>query len=218
MTEREWLASEDPERLVRFLTVRLPRAKGILASERKLRLFAVALSQARHPNGYWEGHGKHDRAVYAYAEALAEGQTPQKSADYAPYCQGLASLARDSARQAAEEVAQHAAHDGSGVATTLLREIVGNPFQSVSLCGDYVTQAGPAPDCAACKRILQWDGDTVANMAQAIYRERAYDRFPVLADALEEAGCESEPLLGHLRGPGAHARGCWALDLVLGKE
>ena len=44
------------------------------------------------------------------------------------------------------------------------------------------------------------------------------DRLAVLADALEEAGCDNADLLSHLRGPGPHVRGCWALDLLLGKE
>ena len=50
-----------------------------------------------------------------------------------------------------------------------------------------------------------------------IYQERAFERLPILADALEEAGCDDPDILSHLRGPGPHVRGCWALDLVLGK-
>jgi hypothetical protein len=56
-------------------------------------------------------------------------------------------------------------------------------------------------------------------LARGIYEERAFDRMPILADALQDAGCASDDLLGHLRDPHAtHVRGCWALDLVLGKE
>ncbi len=55
-------------------------------------------------------------------------------------------------------------------------------------------------------------------LAAAVYEERAFDRLPLLADALEDAGCTNAELLGHLRGPGPHARGCRALDLLLGKE
>jgi hypothetical protein len=57
----------------------------------------------------------------------------------------------------------------------------------------------------------------VRKLARGIYHERAFDRLPVLADALEEAGCTDETLLGHLRGPGPHVLGCWAVDLILGK-
>jgi hypothetical protein len=55
-------------------------------------------------------------------------------------------------------------------------------------------------------------------VAQAIYDERAFDRLAVLADALEDAGCRDAGLIGHLRGPRPHARGCWAVDVLLGKE
>jgi len=56
-------------------------------------------------------------------------------------------------------------------------------------------------------------------LATGIYAERAFDRMPILADALQEADCDSDDILDHLRDPNAqHARGCWALDLVLGKE
>jgi hypothetical protein len=58
----------------------------------------------------------------------------------------------------------------------------------------------------------------VTALAKAIYGERAFDRLPILADALEEAGCTNAELLGHCRQPGVHVRGCWVVDLVLGKE
>jgi hypothetical protein len=74
----------------------------------------------------------------------------------------------------------------------------------------------PVP--AADRSWLAWNGNTVRELAQGIYDGRAFDRLPVLADALEDAGCSDPYLLGHLRGPGPHARGCWAVDLLLGKE
>jgi hypothetical protein len=58
----------------------------------------------------------------------------------------------------------------------------------------------------------------VVRLAQGIYEDRAFDRLPVLADALEEAGCDNAEILSHCRGPGPHVRGCWAVDLSLGKE
>ncbi|WP_149115354.1 hypothetical protein [Limnoglobus roseus] len=87
----------------------------------------------------------------------------------------------------------------SAVQANLLRDIFGNPFRPVAF------EAG-------------WRTGTVLGLAEGVYEERAWDRLPILADALEDAGCESEEILGHLRGEGPHARGCWALDLVLGKE
>jgi hypothetical protein len=53
-------------------------------------------------------------------------------------------------------------------------------------------------------------------LARAVYDERAFDRLPILADALEEAGCDSAELLAHCRNSGPHVRGCWAVDAVRG--
>lgn len=83
----------------------------------------------------------------------------------------------------------------------LLREVVGNPFRPASL--DAARLAG---------------GHGAAKIAQASYDDRDFSRLPVLADALEEAGCDDDALLSHLRSPGPHVRGCWAIDLVLGKS
>ena len=65
---------------------------------------------------------------------------------------------------------------------------------------------------------LAWNDGTVPRVAQAIYDERAFDRMPVLADALEDAGCADRAILDHCRQPGVHVRGCWVVDLLLGKE
>jgi hypothetical protein len=58
----------------------------------------------------------------------------------------------------------------------------------------------------------------VPRLARAAYDDRDFERLPLLADALEDAGCPDADLLGHLRGPDTHCRGCPALDLLLGKE
>jgi hypothetical protein len=92
----------------------------------------------------------------------------------------------------------------------LLRCIFGNPFR-----------AAPAIDPAW----VAWNDGTVKKLAQAVYEQRALPqgtldsaRLAVLADALEEAGCSDEEILGHIRGPGPHVRGCWVVDLLLGKR
>ena len=64
--------------------------------------------------------------------------------------------------------------------------------------------------------LKRWRTETVRLLADGIHADRALDRLPVLADALEEAGCDNTDLLNHLRGPGPHVHGCWALDLVRG--
>jgi hypothetical protein len=65
---------------------------------------------------------------------------------------------------------------------------------------------------------LTWNDGTVGRIAQAIYDERAFDRLPILADALEDAGCDNADILNHCRQPGVHVRGCWVVDLLLEKE
>jgi hypothetical protein len=84
----------------------------------------------------------------------------------------------------------------------LLRDLVGNPFR-------------PSP---LDSTVLTWNGGTVPRMAQAIYHDWAFDRLPILAAALEEAGCSEPTILAHCRSEGPHVRGCWVIDLLLGKE
>jgi hypothetical protein len=80
-----------------------------------------------------------------------------------------------------------------------LRDIIGNPFRTVAF-------------------EVSWRTSDVMLLAQGAYDERAFDRLPILADALQDAGCISEELLNHLRDTSTtHVRGCWALDLILGK-
>jgi hypothetical protein len=63
-----------------------------------------------------------------------------------------------------------------------------------------------------------WLTATVLQLAEGMDVEHAYDRLPILADALQDAGCENEDILDHCRGSGPHVRGCWVVDLVLGKD
>jgi len=63
-----------------------------------------------------------------------------------------------------------------------------------------------------------WASSTVMSLAEGIYQERAFDRLPILADALEDVGCTNQEILSHCRSPGEHVRGCWVLDLLLGRE
>jgi hypothetical protein len=74
---------------------------------------------------------------------------------------------------------------------------------------DYLFQ--PA---AIRPEVLAWDGGRVSKLGQAIYDERRFDDLPILADALEDAGCTDQSILEHLRSPGPHVRGCWVVDLL----
>jgi hypothetical protein len=65
---------------------------------------------------------------------------------------------------------------------------------------------------------LRWNDGCVGKIAQSIYDERRFQEIPILADALEDAGCDDEDILTHCRRPGRHVRGCWVIDLLLGKS
>ncbi len=78
----------------------------------------------------------------------------------------------------------------------LLHCIFGNPFRPTNLNPDWITS-------------------TVESLARTIYEDRAFDRMPILADAMEEAGCDNAEILQHCREPGVHVRGCWVVDLLL---
>jgi hypothetical protein len=84
----------------------------------------------------------------------------------------------------------------------LLRDIAGNPYRRVELDPAW----------------LRWNDGTVRRVAQGIYEESAFSELPVLADALEEAGCSEATLLEHCRSAGPHVRGCWAVDLLLARR
>jgi hypothetical protein len=80
-----------------------------------------------------------------------------------------------------------------------IRDIFGNPFRPVTL----------SPS---------WRTDTALSLARQMYESRNFSAMPILADALQDAGSDSADILDHCRGPGSHVRGCWVVDVVLGKE
>ena len=82
--------------------------------------------------------------------------------------------------------------------THALRDIFGNPFRPVAVDRAWLTS-------------------TVVALARGMYESCDYGAMPILADALQDAGCDSEDVLNHCRGLGPHVRGCWVVDLLLGK-
>jgi hypothetical protein len=112
----------------------------------------------------------------------------------------------------------------------LLRDIFGNPFRPyivvtpVPVSDGYMHRKrdGRLVSIGEVGKVRlfsnEWLTETVVNLAQVIYDERAWDRMPVLGDALEDADCTKEEVLQHCRGHTPHARGCWVVDLLLGKE
>jgi hypothetical protein len=191
VTEEEWLSCNDPEKMLVFLRRKV--------SDRKFRLFACAFWLWQ--SGNFKGKERDAlRESVALAERIADtGKWPTirkktcplyKSAWVAAKLTG--SLCHSTWRGLKKGFLPRLQAD-------FLRDIFGNPFRPVTL--------DPA-----------WATTTVKHLAQAIYTDPAFDRLPILADALEEAGCTDADILNHCRGPGPHVRGCWVVDLLLGKE
>ncbi len=219
MTEAEWLACADPQKMLEVLQGK--------ASKRKVRLLAVACAL------YLMGRigVRSDCEAIRESERFADKQTGWKTLNAA--CKAawaschrtheagqvaiaqtlwVAAWAADrkverAASHSVWGVQQYAGSDGNEWMCKIVRDLLGNPFRPVRL--------NPT--------IQAWNNGTVVRLAQGAYDERQMPvgildngRLAVLADALEEAGCTDTDILGHLRGPGPHVRGCWVVDLCLG--
>jgi hypothetical protein len=238
MTEDEWQVFDDPEVMAEYL-----RGK---TSERKARLFAVACcrriwDRVIDPSSRQavevaeriaEGQASDEERSSAWFAAVARRLNPNTEverailfalfstmfpegmmrpvlvagriehvescsagavADYAARAAGGGSVRPDESRIARERSAQ----------CDLLRCIAGPlPFRAVDLTSSWLT----------------WNHGTVPAIARRVYDERAFHDLPILADALEDAGCADADILDHCRRPGEHVRGCWVIDLLLGKE
>jgi hypothetical protein len=222
MTEGEWLTCTDPMPMLEYEKQR-PSGSG-----RKQRLFACAccrqvddlfedarcLEAVQVGEQFAEGSADADDVVAAFEVTyeLVEEQrntqgdatviadlanlTCQESSEIACYAyQYLLDLTVEDIRPVRQVWGLH-----------VVRCIFGNPFRPIS-----VNSA--------------WQTPTVTAVATAAYEERELpagtlnaDRLAVLADALEDAGCDNADILAHCRGSGPHVRGCWVVDLLLGKE
>jgi hypothetical protein len=216
MTEAEWLACDHVHLLCEHVKDRLLGRKGIL--------FAVACCR-RIP------HLHQDPDLVAAvngAEAIAD--CPSLREELAPlqdrvFRRWAATQYRSGEAFTLSAVlacwddrpggaAYHVRDDAAAAATPsgqpirsslfldLVHDIIGNPFRPVVVIPDWLT----------------WNDGLIAGLAGTIYAEHAFDRLPILADALEDAGCTQRDILDHCRGAGQHVRGCWVLDLLLGKE
>jgi hypothetical protein len=234
MTEAEWLACEYPDPMLEFLRGRV--------SERKFRLFSVAccrrtwsfqnavlsckagaISDA-HADGLatepmagsvegdareWRGgvHRNGGAAVVLTGEEAVEVWAAVARPE--TVAMTVALMVAEEARAAGTDPGTIAAMDEAanyGVVrreeqcqTALLREIIGDPFRPVTLDPSWITS-------------------TVTTLASQMYESRDFGAMPILADALQDAGCDNEDFLDHCRGSGPHVRGCWVVDLVLGSE
>lgn len=224
MNEQEWLACTNPSPMLEHL-----RAK---ASDRKLRVFAVVCCQRiRHLMS------DDNSERYEVAELVADGtgstsellsarSVGQRLTSYTINNFPLAWTAENYADAAAgdaahtdpyfaacsvcelAQLAQNPVENEYGNAdvgeehhaqAALLRDIFGNPFRPVSLDPSWLTT-------------------TVLALAQQMYESRDFSTMPILADALQDAECDNAEILDHCRSGGSHVRGCWLIDLMLGKS
>ena len=215
MTEAEWVACNDPEKM-------LVQVKG-LASDRKLRLFSVAC----HRRVAHLCHDVRSRSCADVEELYADGRATANElrlaygrifehpnvlvnmvvSDTNAYARSTAAAARWLAHpevRAAQQTGNYpivAENSEERIAQAgLLRCIFGRFVNSI------------------LGAVTIWRTANATNLAQTIYDDRAFDRLPILADALEEAGCTTADVLDHCRQPGEHVRCCWVVYLVLGRE
>jgi hypothetical protein len=172
---------------------------------------AVRLTAGRdYPSSY-------QRGVAQTAAEAAAGVTGKKVAKVA------CTLARAAAEAAAGEAGLEGARGGNYARARAAKLAAESDGHRALLAECF----GPLPfrPVAISPAWLSWSGGLVIRLAQDAYEERHLpagtldnERLAVLADALEEAGCTEETILGHLRGGGDHVRGCWVIDLLLGEE
>jgi hypothetical protein len=219
MTETEWEMSNDPRRMLQVIEASLP-------SERKVRLFNAAICRR-----YWEYLPEESKAILSESELLADGLVQRGSGEFdlchranaivgpldrkyptKRYPNAKTRIRRDSAAAVCYAVIPNELWGAVSYFweinpaekewhSAILRDVFGNPFRQVSL----------DPSSVMC------GGAKLMSIAQAIYDNRGFDRLPLLADALEGAGCTNAYLLAHCRQLGPHFKGCWAVDLILGK-
>ena len=218
MTEEEWLGEWNcAQTLMRFLLLpaRLQRTKR---GKRKLRLFSCACCRA-----VWEGINEPCRELVDDAELFADSRLSLERTNAArerlsvyddnmPLSEWMTtSLAHCCWHRSASGAALESSmillplygslgtrSEADELHCHLLRDIFGNPFWPVSFN-------------------REWRTSTAVSIAKGMYESRDFSPMPILADALQEAGCENADILNHCRSGGPHVKGCWVVDLVLGK-
>jgi hypothetical protein len=211
MTEQEWLTTADhPWDMLEFM-LELTEHR---ASQRKWRLFLCAICRrvwhlipdplSRKAVKIGEKYADGEATETDLAEARLEARKLYKIGDVVSWAwlassaaapglfdfDALLSLSNDAAMASEDESAHHC---------HLLREIIGNPFRPMTLDPSWLTP-------------------NVVQLARTIYDKETFFELPILADALEEAGCTKQDILNHSRQDGEHVRGCWVVDLLLGRK
>ncbi len=213
MTEEQWLSCADPLQLLGWVQ---------LKSRRKARLLACAAcrqawceirdercrDELRAAEQFADGGISHATLEAASWEAERAYEDSQKSArsEVLALYSAISLTVGDVVASDIEAIFRATADlalfgkNATAAQANLIREIVGNPFRP-------------------CSFDVGWFTTDVRLLAEWAYAANAFERMPILADALQDAGCDCDDILKHLRDPNAtHVRGCWALDRILGKE
>ena len=193
ITEAEWVQSDDPDVLFQSL-LHLP-------GHRKRWLYGYACCRLR-----WdELPDDRTRQAVETAERLEDRRTGPAPVELEREVQWARIVVNDARLGESLTGTEYATGlrpptpEQRRAQAALVREVFGNPFRPVAF--------DP-----------RWRTTDVMGLARAIYDGAAFDRLPLLADALMDAGCADPDVLAHCRGAGPHVRGCWVVDLVLGKE
>jgi hypothetical protein len=208
MTSARWLKCADPKAMLDLL--------GPRATDRKLRLFGCACSRlvadllpetSFHTaidvaERYADGQASEKERWAANKESGAAMERIEKSGSAIPVNRAMGcawSCTRGAGTAARYPLWVLTDEADLAREVQLLRDIIGNPFRPVAF-----------DPC--------WRTADVTALARGIYEDRAFDRLPLLADALMDAGWDHDDILAHCQSEGPHVRGCWVVDLVLGKE
>jgi hypothetical protein len=212
MTEAEWLACNNPARMAEHVRERASSRKLRLCAVNWARLAAGRIAPRKGPGFQWLVHQGPTWSVWLdAAEQCLDGLLSPKAlravrqGTGGPYnlflhaCRVTGFSISDVYTSLARTQIEFGVPSDREVCA-VTRDVV-NPFHDVALSPSWLV----ANDGAALR------------LARDIYDERKWELMPILADALEDAGCADGAILGHLRAPAPHVRGCWAVDAVLGK-
>jgi hypothetical protein len=208
MTEAEWLACEDPVPMLYFL--------GDGASDRKSRLFAVACCRRCRLQSVNESERAAVDIGVRYADGWASESERLSEWELIQAAKSQAVEGQDFERAAWLWVLQWPVLEK--VLASSLTGLARSAPGAGNLLRCVFGLACFRPPRALPRAWLAWNGGGISQLAEDIYGNRSFDRLPILADALEDAGCTDREILDHCRGPGPHVRGCWVVDLILDKQ
>jgi hypothetical protein len=209
MTEKEWFASDDPAAMGTFLAERkdYPRA-----SARVLRLYVAAFWRWQSDRLKTPQQQKLLKKRAGAVEAWADSGAKPKEAKGAQLFVGFNDEAKEGFLRTVRAPGQwgKGGEPAKAHAVALLHEVFGNPFAT--------RRRRKTDPRRGWMFSASWHTDTVLALARQMYDSREFGAMPILADALQDAGCDNDDVLSHCRDASTpHTRGCWVLDLVLEK-